>query len=497
MLSRPELERAARLAAGEFTGARVDRVRPVGERALVLELKGRGGAGFLHLATDAQTGRLSRLAAMPPAPARASGFAELVRARLRGARLAAIEVSASDRIAYLRFESGTERFSLVLALTGARANLYLLDGADRLLGSLRSLDRTRGDLAGGGHWSEPASRPTQERPDRFAAAPDAEFFAALEAHYSERAAGEERTRLQRDLERALRKARSALAKKRAVLERDATGFDEAERLRRHGELLKGVLPQVRTGQREVRVRDYETGREEVLELDPKQNPQAELQDWFRRARKAERRATRAAASLGELEAREAALADLEARFAAQGESADALAAFAAEPEVAQLLGRFAARAPAAAPEPRARAPFVLGKRELPRRLWPRRYRSGSGLEIWVGRSDEGNDVLSTRLARGNDLFFHLDASPGSHVILRTEGRADPPSEAILEACELAVHFSRHRDAGRVEVLVAPAKGVRKPKGAKPGLVWVTGGKNVTLRRDRARLERILAARIEE
>src|SRR5881409_3443510 len=54
------------------------------------------------------------------------------------------------------------------------------------------------------------------------------------------------------------------------------------------------------------------------------------------------------------------------------------------------------------------------------------YRSTDGLEIWVGRSDEGNDYMTTRLARGNDLFFHLEGAPGSHVILRTEGRADPP-----------------------------------------------------------------------
>ena len=125
---------------------------------------------------------------------------------------------------------------------------------------------------------------------------------------------------------------------------------------------------------------------------------------------------------------------------------------------------------------------------------PRVYRSSSGLEIWVGRSDEGNDLLSTRLARGNDLFFHLDASPGSHVVLRTEGRSDPPSEAILEAAELAVHFSKHRKVTEAHVLVAPIKGVTKPRGAKPGLVYVTGGKSVRLRRDARRLERILASR---
>jgi predicted ribosome quality control (RQC) complex YloA/Tae2 family protein len=115
----------------------------------------------------------------------------------------------------------------------------------------------------------------------------------------------------------------------------------------------------------------------------------------------------------------------------------------------------------------------------------------------VGRSDAGNDQLSTRLARGNDLFFHLDGAPGSHVVLRTEGRADPPPEALLDACELAVHFSKLRNASRADVHVVPIKNVKKPKGAKAGLVLVHGGKTIHLRRASARLERVLASRIEE
>jgi predicted ribosome quality control (RQC) complex YloA/Tae2 family protein len=137
------------------------------------------------------------------------------------------------------------------------------------------------------------------------------------------------------------------------------------------------------------------------------------------------------------------------------------------------------------------------RKEVPARLLPRRFRTGDGLEIWVGRSDEGNDYLTTRLARGNDLFFHLDGYPGSHVVLRTEGRSNPPSPALLDACELAVHFSRLKAAGRADVHVAPIKNVRKPKGAKPGLVFVTGGKTIHVRRDPKRLENVLASRVDE
>ena len=147
-----------------------------------------------------------------------------------------------------------------------------------------------------------------------------------------------------------------------------------------------------------------------------------------------------------------------------------------------------------APEPRRERRRTGGP---PRRLQPKRYRASGDLEIWVGKNDEGNDHLTTRLARGKDLFFHLEGSPGSHVVLRTGGREDPPQESVLEACELAVQFSKQKNATRASVHMVPIKNVSKPKGAKPGLVYVHGGRTVQLRRDPKRLERILAARIED
>jgi len=83
------------------------------------------------------------------------------------------------------------------------------------------------------------------------------------------------------------------------------------------------------------------------------------------------------------------------------------------------------------------------------------------------------------------------------VILRTEGSEDPPPESVLDACELSVHFSKLKNAGRADVHVVPIKNVKKPKGAKRGLVFVTGGKSVHLRREPERLERLLASKFED
>ncbi|RIL01912.1 MAG: hypothetical protein DCC71_17075 [Proteobacteria bacterium] len=500
MLTLAELTRAAALVDRALAGARVERVTEPDPLRVVLSLHapGRGDAHLL-VCCDPATARLALLATRPPAPPSPPAFAQLLRARIGGARLAAARIVDDDRQAALRFEGEAGAFDLLLSLLGPRSNAYLLDADARVVGALRPLGETRRDLALGQPWRSPPPRPPAAPSDRFAAVPDDGFFAALEAVAAERAASGEQDSLARRVERALRKGQQAAEKKLALLRGDAAAADEVAALRARGELLKSALATIQRGARSVTLRDFTSGEEVAIELDPALSPRQNLDALFARARKAEKRAARALVESGEAEARLETVSALAAEFAALPEGdAAALAAFAERLEVARLLARFAA-APSAAqaagakPEAPARRVWRLGKTELPARLAPRVYTSTTGLEIWVGRSDEGNDLLSTRLARGNDLFFHLEASPGSHVVLRTEGRSDPPADAMLEAAELAVHFSKHRKVTEAYVTVAPIKNVSKPRGAKPGLVYVTGGRSLRLRRDPARLQRVLAS----
>ena len=506
MMNLAELRRAVALVDRTLRGARVERIVQPDERRVVLTLH-RSGRDDAHLLLCAEpaTARLSCVARKPAAPPSPPGFAQLLRARLSGARLVEASLLGGDRQALLRLGGDEGAYGLLLALVGPRSNVFLLDAEQRVVGALRPLSETRRDLVLGEPWRSLPSAPPPEGTDAFVAAGDDGFFAAVEALAATREQRGAEASLRQRLERALRRASQSLEKKHALLAADAGGTAEAEQLRREGELLKSAVGQLKPGAREARVRDFATGEEVVLPLDPALSPRKQLDERFRRARKAERRAERALRERGEVEARTETLAALQREFAAlpAGEDGEPLRHFAERPDVARLLGRFA-------PEPGGSAtsdggsgasagptpPRVwrLGKQELPSRLAPRVYTSSDGLEIWVGRSDEGNDLLSTRLARGNDLFFHLDASPGSHVVLRTGGRSDPPSESVLEACELAVHFSKARNATSADVLVAPIKNVRKPKGAKPGLVFVSGGRHVRLRRDPKRLERLLAGR---
>ncbi|MCZ6786285.1 MAG: NFACT RNA binding domain-containing protein, partial [Planctomycetota bacterium] len=232
-------------------------------------------------------------------------------------------------------------------------------------------------------------------------------------------------------------------------------------------------------------------------LDPTKSASENLSHLFKRYQKAVRKLTKAGAQQEGVRAATEEVSRLAAEFQGiveRGEAGEAdLRGFAERPEIRRLLARFAPLRDDSTRSAAAPTETKLGKQTVPNRLVPRRYRSSEGLEIWVGRSDAGNDYLTTRLARGKDLFFHLDGAPGSHVILRTEGRTDPPSESVLEACELAVHFSKLKNAGSADIHIVPIKNVKKPKGAKPGLVQVRREKVIRLRREPARLARLLGS----
>jgi len=492
VLSLRELRRAATALDALLRDARLRALAQTDEHTLFLRLHAPGEGeegGRRHeilLSCHPETARVARVEARPAAPAEPPAFSQLLRARLDRARCAGARIVGEDRQLALRFAGREGVFDLVLSILGPRSNLYLLDADGVLRGALRPLGETRRDLKLGEPWRSPETKLPSEGDDRFAEHEGEALLDSIEAHYGPAERESQAEDQARRLAQVVAKERKRLERRAEKLAVDARAGEEAAEHHRHGELLKSVLSEVAPGAREVVARDFASGEPVAIQLDPKLSAAANLERLFKRYHKAIKRATAAGGQQAELEERRESLQALADEIERSAADPEALAALAARDDVKRLLARYAPPPP---PEPsRARARERGG---VSARLLPKRYRASGDLEIWVGKSDEGNDHLTTRLARGKDLFFHLEGEPGSHVILRTGGRDAPPPEALLEACELAVHFSKQRKASRASVHVVPIRNVKKPKGAKPGLVYVTGGKTIQLRRDPTRLARVL------
>ncbi len=100
---------------------------------------------------------------------------------------------------------------------------------------------------------------------------------------------------------------------------------------------------------------------------------------------------------------------------------------------------------------------------------PLNFQSRDGLVILVGKNNRQNDYLTLRLAKGEDIWLHTKDIPGSHVVIKTQGRPVPPT-TLEEAAVLAAYYSKARQSSKVPVDYTLIKHVHKPKGAKPGMV---------------------------
>lgn len=109
------------------------------------------------------------------------------------------------------------------------------------------------------------------------------------------------------------------------------------------------------------------------------------------------------------------------------------------------------------------------KQKAPKELPPYEFKSTDGFKILVGRNNVQNDKLSLKTAAKNDMWLHTQKIPGSHVIIFGEGK-EISDLAIEEASSIAAYYSKARESSLVPVDYTRVKALKKPNGAKAGMV---------------------------
>ncbi len=405
----------------------------------------------------------------PPAraPREPTPLANAMRGLLRGARIAGADAVPGERALAVVFEHGTGTHTLWVELFGHQANLYFLD-PDGLVALT-----PRGDVAKRRGASRGAAfEPVPAREGAPAADDASARIAAMRADAGGTATLDSaRTAARRTLKRLAKRAQGRLREFEAMQRRAA----DAPEHRRRGELLQGSFHLLAPGLRSVRVPDYTTDppTEVDIEVDPNLSPGEQVAACFRRERKCRRAGEEAERRLPE---QRAVLAAIEgARTAVeQADSPEAVAA--------ALESAGAGPSGAASKQPRTQQ----------RRAW-RTFVSSDGWRILVGKNARANDELTLKKARPQDLFLHVRGASGSHIIVPKDRGKSVPKETLLDAAELACHFSERRAAERNEVDYVEKRHVRKPKGSPPGRVAVERAKTLALRRDDDRRARLLAS----
>lgn len=236
--------------------------------------------------------------------------------------------------------------------------------------------------------------------------------------------------------------------------------EERDILKLKGDLISANLYQLKKGMKDFTCVNFydENGGEMTVELDPSLTPSQNMQKYYGGYRKADTAEKRLKVQI------------------AQGESelkyiesvSDALSRASTENDVNELRAELAEQ---------GYIRMQRGKQKPPKAAPPISFTSPDGYEILVGRNNKQNDVLTLKTAEKTDIWLHTKDITGSHVIIRARGE-QVPDETIYYAARIAAAYSSARNSAQVPVDYVPAKQVKKPAGAKPGMVIFTGNRTL-------------------
>ena len=477
-LVQPPMERVVdlRLEALDELGDRVERrlvLEAMGRHSNLILLDGEGRImDCLRRVDSDMSARRQVLPGLfyrlPPAQEKLDP-SSLDRAALESALAAAPEESQADKWLLDTFGGLSPLICRELAFraggaTDARLHQMGEGGRSRLLDELEGLLRSVQEnsftpvmLEKEGHPSDFTFQPISQYGPAVSCVPFPSFSALLDRFYEQRENQERVRQRGQDLIRSVTHARDRAARKIGLQEQELAATRDRERLRQFGDIITSNLHAMEKGMSRLTAADfYDPECPQIhIPLDPLLTPQQNAAKYYKEYNKA-----KTAESILTLQL-EKGRRDLDYLNSVL----EAIALAEGERDLQEIRQELTdtgyLRRPSKA---RDRGKRVASK--------PMEFRSSSGLRISVGKNNTQNDLLTTKQAFKSDLWFHTQKIHGSHVILWTEG-GQPDLTSIQEAAQLAAWFSQGRASGKVAVDYTPVKYVKKPGGARPGMVVYT------------------------
>ncbi|MFA6808489.1 MAG: NFACT RNA binding domain-containing protein, partial [Eubacteriales bacterium] len=138
------------------------------------------------------------------------------------------------------------------------------------------------------------------------------------------------------------------------------------------------------------------------------------------------------------------------------------------------------------------------KRQPEEQSRPHIYYSKTNCKVIVGRNNKQNDKMTWRESAPGDMWLHVKEIPGSHVIVPLKNEEEfPDDETLLDAATLAIYFSQARGSSNVAVDYTHVKQIKKPNGAKPGMVVYEQNWSLYLTPKQEDIDRLLTSESEE
>ncbi len=281
----------------------------------------------------------------------------------------------------------------------------------------------------------------------------------LDSFFEVSASSDRMKQRSRDLLKTLNTAYERVSRKLEIQKKELAECSEREQFRVCGDLINANIYRLEKGMTSCTLEDFYTGEQREISLDARLSPAQNAQKYYSEYRKL----CNAEEKLNELikkGADELQYLDSVLDCVMRTESDLELSEIRRElREQGYLRGL-----------PKGNEP----KLKLSE---PMKFRSTDGFDILVGKNNRQNDLLTLKTAKATDIWLHTQIIAGSHVIVKTNGNT-PSEQTLFEAAQLAAYYSKGRNGSGVPVDYTAVKFVKKPAGAKPGMVIFTNNKTL-------------------
>ena len=407
-------------------------------------------------------------------------FMECLKARIKGSRIDSCRQIGLQRIVQIELSHGAERFVLYVRLWSNAANVILCDENNVVVDSLYRRP-AKGEVTGG-LFTVPEEKPSENRvwqvrtfddvqaeySSRFPEGGTLSFNQKIDIWYGEHAETLSREAL---LVQAEKWYSSSKARMESALERllkKQNDFSQAEQLRHQGDLILSNIHLIAPEAKFLECDDYETGRTVRILLNPEKTANENAAAYYENYKKA---VSGSDSLLHDIELSKKQLEKLEAQYAEIRNEKNPV-------RIEQLLRRNST------------------PRQQKKKKHPGLDYTVNGWFILIGRDANENDELLRHYVRGSDLWLHVRDFPGGYVFIKNRPGKTVPLEILLDAANLAVYYSKARNAGKTDLYYTYVKYLRRAKNGPKGLVLPTHEKNLCITPDKKRLERLDGLRQE-
>jgi predicted ribosome quality control (RQC) complex YloA/Tae2 family protein len=287
----------------------------------------------------------------------------------------------------------------------------------------------------------------------------------LDSFYAERANAERAKQRSGAMLKTLNSSYERVLRKIDARRNDLTACAEREIFRKYGELISANLYSMQKGASSLIAQDFETGEDVEIPLDPKLTPAKNAQKYYSEYKKLQTAEKRLTGLIKDSE-QELIYLDsvLEAASRANGDS-----------ELLEIKRELIESGYHRAGGGNNRSGGKQKNMKQERPSEPAKFTSSDGTAILVGMNNRQNDILTLKTAKPHEIWLHTKDIAGSHVIIRSTA---PSEKTLEEAATLAAWFSKARSSSRVPVDYTEVRYVKKPHGAKPGMVIFTHNKTL-------------------